>query len=174
MGGVDAVSNVIRFFALLFLQVFIFRQVSLGWGGAEYVFVFLSPLFIALLPLRTPKPLVVIFAFLFGLSVDFFYETLGVHAAAATFCGYARQYVLAVLEPRDGYKVKASPDGKDLSLSWWLSYLANLVAGYTIFYFCMEAFSPVFWKQIILKSLFTIPVSLLLCGILVTFLRPRI
>lgn len=174
MGGVDALSNIVRFFVLLFLQVFIFRQVSLGWGGAEYVFVFLSPLFIALLPLRTPKPLVVIFAFLFGLSIDFFYESLGVHAAAATFCGYARQYILSVLEPRDGYKVKASPDGKDLSPSWWLSYLAYLVAGYTIFYFSMEAFSPVFWKQITLKSLFTIPVSLLLCGILVAFLRPRI
>lgn len=174
MGGVDAVSNIVRFLVILFLQVFIFRQVSLGWGGADYMFVFLSPLFIALLPLRTPKPLVVIFAFFFGISVDFFYETLGVHAAAATFCGYARQYVLAILEPRDGYKVKASPDGKDLSLSWWLYYLAYLVVGYTIFYFSMEAFSPVFWKQIALKSLLTTPVSLILCVVLVAFLRPRI
>lgn len=174
MGGLDATSNIIRFFGLLFLQVFIFRQVSLGWGGADYIFIFIAPLFVALMPLRTPKPLVVIFAFLFGLGVDFFYETLGVHAAAATFCGYVRQFVLTVLEPRDGYKVKASPDGKDLSLNWWLAYLAYLVAGYTVFYFSMEAFSPVFWKQIILKSLFTIPVSLLLCGILVAFLRPRI
>ena len=174
MGGVDPVSNIVRFIVILFLQVFIFRQVSLGWGGADYMFIFLSPLFIALMPLRTPKPLVVIFAFIFGISVDFFYETLGVHAAAATFCGYARQFVLAILEPRDGYKVKASPDGKDLSLSWWLSYLAYLVAGYTIFYFSMEAFSPVFWKQIALKSLLTVPVSLLLCVIFVAFLRPRI
>ncbi|TXF90063.1 hypothetical protein FUA23_07425 [Neolewinella aurantiaca] len=174
MGGVDSVSNIIRFFILLFLQVFIFRQVSLGWGGAEYIFVFIAPLFIALLPLRTPKPLVVIFSFLFGISTDFFYETLGVHAAAATFCGYIRQFVLVILEPRDGYKVKASPDGKDLSLSWWFSYLAYLVVAYTVFYFSMEAFSPVFWKQITIKSLLTAPVSLLLCGILVTFLRPRI
>ncbi|MFT7226340.1 MAG: hypothetical protein ACI92C_001880, partial [Neolewinella sp.] len=147
MGGVDPVSNIVRFLVILFLQVFIFRQVSLGWGGADYMFIFLGPLFIALIPLRTPKPLAVIFAFLFGISVDFFYETLGVHAAAATFCGYARQFALAILEPHDGYKAKASPDGKDLSLSWWLSYLAYLVAGYTIFYFSMEAFSPVFWKQ---------------------------
>lgn len=174
MGGVDAVSNVVRFVVLLFLQVFIFRQVSLGWGGADYIFVFLSPLFIALLPLRTPKPLVVIFAFLFGIGVDFFYETLGVHAAAATFCGYIRQFVLAILEPRDGYKVKASPDGKDLSPSWWLYYLAYLVAAYTLFYFSMEAFSPVFWKQIALKSLLTTPVSILLCGVFVVFLRPRL
>ncbi len=174
MGGVDTVSNIIRFFVLLFLQVFIFRQISLGWGGAAYVFVFVGPLFVALLPLRTPKPLVVIFAFFFGLAIDLFYETLGVHAAAATFCGYVRQFVLAVLEPKDGYKVKASPDGKDLSPSWWLAYLAYLTLGYVVFYFSMEAFSPVYWKQISLKSLLTTPASLLACGILVAFFRPRV
>jgi len=38
----------------------------------------------------------------------------------------------------------------------------------------MEAFSPVFWKDITLKTLFTTPVSWLVCVIFVTFLRPRI
>lgn len=174
MRGVDAVSNIIRFILLAFLQVFIFRQVSLGWGGAKYVFIFVAPLFVALLPLKTPRPLVVIFAFLFGITVDFFYETLGVHAAAATFTGYFRQFVLAYLAPKDGYKVKSSPDGKDLSQVWWFQYLIMLVAAYTLFYFSMEAFSPVFWRQILLKSLLTIPISWLLCAILVSFLRPRI
>ncbi len=174
MRGVDALSNIIRFFFLLFLQVFIFRQVSLGWGGAQYIFVFVAPLFIALLPLRTPRPVVVILAFIFGFSVDIFYESLGVHAAAATFIGYARRFVLNYLAPKDGYKVKASPDGKDLSRVWWVQYLGFLVGAYAVFYFSMEAFSPVFWKQILLKSIFTIPLSWLLCGILVSFLRPRI
>lgn len=174
MRGVDAISNIIRFVLLAFLQVFIFRQISLGWGGAEYVFILVAPLFIALLPLKTPRPLVVIFAFLFGITVDFFYETLGVHAAAATFVGYGRQFVLAILAPKDGYKVKASPDGKDLSQVWWFQYLGLLVTAYALFYFSMEAFTPVYWKQILLKSIFTIPVSWLLCAILVSFLRPRI
>ncbi|WP_020570041.1 hypothetical protein [Neolewinella persica] len=174
MRGVDPISNIIRFFLLVFLQVFIFRQVNLGWGGADYVFVLVAPLFVALLPLRTPRPMVVIFAFLLGISVDFFYETLGVHAAAATFTGYIRQFVLAILAPKDGYKVKASPDGKDLSRTWWIQYLGFIITAYAVFYFSMEAFSPVFWKQILLKSLFTIPISWMLCGILVSFLRPRI
>jgi len=174
MGGVSNVSNLVRFFALLILQVFVFRQVRLGWGGADYIFIFIAPLFIALLPLRTPRPLVVIVAFLFGIGMDAFYGTLGVHAAAATFAGYSRQFVLAYLEPRDGYKVKASPDGKDLSLGWWIKYIGFLVGFYTVFYFSMEEFSPLFWKQIMLKSLFTIPLSWLICSIIVTFFRPRI
>ena len=114
----------------------------------------------------------VIFAFLLGLSVDFFYGTLGVHAAAATFTGYIRQFALAILAPKDGYKVKASPDGKDLSRTWWIQYLGIMLTAYVVFYFSMEAFSPVYWQQILLKSLLTIPISWLLCGILVSFLRP--
>ncbi|MEM9526934.1 MAG: rod shape-determining protein MreD [Bacteroidota bacterium] len=174
MRGADALSNVLRFFLLLFLQVFLFRQVSLGFGGKDYLFIFLLPLFIALMPLRTPRPLVVIYGFLMGICVDFFYETLGLHAAAATFCGYIRQFILRALEPKDGYKVKSSPDGRDLSNSWWATYLFYVATAYCIFYFSVEAFAPAFWKDILLKSLFSIPMTWILCYILVTFLRPRI
>lgn len=174
MRGVDAFSNITRYLVFLFLQVFVFRQISLGWGGADYMFVFLAPLFIALLPLRTPRPLVVVFAFCFGIGIDFFYDTLGMHAAAATFAGYIRQFVLMILAPRDGYKVKASPDGKDLSQSWWARYLLLLTGSYTVFYFSVEAFSPVYWWDITLKTLFTTPISWLLCGIFVAVLRPRL
>lgn len=174
MRGADPVSNVVRFILLLFLQVFLFRQISLGFGGKELLFIFITPLFIALLPLRTPRPLVVIFAFLIGFGTDLFYETLGLHAAASTFTGYIRQFVLTVLAPKDGYKVKANPDGNDLPQSWWLRYLGFMLGGYCLFYFSMEAFSPVFWKDISLKTLFTTPVSWLVCVILVSFLRPRV
>jgi len=174
MRGNDAVSNVVRFILLLFLQVFLFRQISLGFGGRQQLFIFITPLFIALLPLRTPKPLVVIFSFFIGLGIDLFYDTLGVHAAAATFTGYVRQFMLLVLAPKDGYKVKASPDGKDLPQGWWLRYLGLVMVSYCLFYFSMEAFSPLFWKDIMLKTLFTSPVSWFFCVIIVTFLRPRV
>ncbi len=174
MRGNDAISNALRFVLIAFLQVFLFRQVSLGFGGKDYLFIYLIPVFTALLPLRTPRPLVVLFSFVLGISVDLFYETLGVHAAAATFVGYARQFALGLLEPRDGYKAKSSPEGKDLGNRWWMQYLLLMVGGYCVFFFSMEAFSPVYWRDIMVKSLFTIPVSWLFCIILVTFLRPRI
>lgn len=174
MGGSDSLSNVFRFFTVLFVQVFLLRQISLGWGGKEYLFVFLAPLFIGLLPLRMPRPLIVFFGFLLGLSIDFFYDTLGVHAAAATLTGYLRQFVLRFLEPRDGYKAKASPDGRDLALAWWMRYLGVLTIVYCAWFFSMQSFSPVFWRDIFLKSLLTIPVSWFLSLIFVALVRPRI
>ena len=75
-------SVALRFVLLLTAQVFLFNQVAWGWSGREYLFVFVYPLFVALLPLRAPRPLVILLAFLLGISVDFFSETLGLHAGA--------------------------------------------------------------------------------------------
>lgn len=174
MGGADPISNGIRFVVLLFLQVFLLRQIGLTLGGSDYLSVIVSPLFIALLPLRTPRPLVVIFSFLLGLGTDLFYETLGVHMAAATFTGYARQFLLRSIEPRDGFKVKASPGGRDLGFTWWMKYIALVLMAYLIWYFSMEAFSPVFWKDITLKTIVSLPVSWVVCMVFITFSRPRI
>ncbi|MEM6770909.1 MAG: hypothetical protein AAF597_10020, partial [Bacteroidota bacterium] len=141
----DTAKIAIRFFVLLFAQVFLFRQISLGFGGKEQLFVFVLPLFVALLPLRTPAPLVVIGGFAIGLGTDLFYETLGLHAAAGAFIGYARQFILNYLEPKDGYKVKASTDGRVLGRNWWMGYLFMILLGYCAFYFSIEAFSHVYW-----------------------------
>ncbi len=174
MGGADIVSNGVRFVTLLFLQVFLFRQVNFGLWGADYLEILVSPLFIALLPVRTPRALVVVLAFLLGAGTDLFYESLGVHMAAASFTGYARSFALRAVEPQDGYKAKANPDGRDLGLSWWMRYLALILVAYLFWYCCMEAFSPVFWKAITLKLLVSIPISWIVCIVLITLFRPRI
>lgn len=174
MKGNGLGANVGRFVLLFFLQVFVFRQISLGWGGEEYLFVWIYPLFVAALPLRLPRPGVVVLAFLAGLSVDVIYGTLGLHASAATATGYFRQFPLRYLEPKDSYKIKSSPEGRDLSQGWWVRYLAFIMVFYCVFYFSVEAFSPVFWQDIVIKSLLTTPVSYLLALILVSFLRPRL
>lgn len=170
----DTTKSLILFFVLLFLQVFLLRQVSIGWGGKEYVFLFVVPLFIALLPLRMPRPLVVVLGFTIGFGTDLFYETLGLHAAAGTFAGYVRWFLLRIIEPKDGYKVKSSNQGRELPRNWWLSYLFMIISCYCFFYFSVEAFSHVFWLDILLKTLFTVPVSWLFCSVLVLFFQPRL
>lgn len=165
---------ILLFFTLLFVQVFLLRQISIGFGGKDYIFLYITPLFVALLPLLTPRPLVVLLGFLLGLAVDFFYETLGLHAAAGAFIGYARWLVLNLLEPQDGYKAKSSNQGRALTRNWWLSYLFFMIAGYCLFYFSVEAFSHVYWLDVLLKTLFTVPVTWLFCSALVLFFQPRL
>lgn len=61
--------HIFRFVGLLLLQGLILRRVSAGWMGYVYFDVLLYPLFIILLPLRTPRALVMVSAFLLGLGV---------------------------------------------------------------------------------------------------------
>lgn len=168
------IKTALYFFSLLFLQAFLFRQVGLGFGEKTYVFIFVLPLFVATLPLRTPPPLVVLGGFALGLASDIFYETLGLHAAAGTFVGYVRQFILGYLEPKDGYKARATTTGRLLGRNWWAGYLGALLASYCLFYFSIEAFSHVYWQDILLKTVGTLPVSFLVCSVFVVLLQPRL
>ncbi len=163
----------LRFVLLLAAQVFLFNQIAWGWGGREYLFVFVYPLFVALLPLRAPRPLVILLAFLLGLAVDFFSETLGLHAGALTFTAYARPLVLRALRPRDGYNIKATPTTADLGAGWVSQYLSFLLLLHLLAFFLLQTFSIFFLGEIVLKTALSLPASLLTTAILVLLFSPK-
>ncbi|MCP9235653.1 hypothetical protein [Lewinella sp. JB7] len=167
------INSAIRFVVLLVAQVFIFNQVAWGWGGKDYLFVFVYPLFLAMLPLRTPRPLVILLAFLLGLSVDFFSETLGLHAGALTFTAYARPLLLQFVQPRDGYNIKANPTIADLGSGWMYSYLALILVVHLLVFFLLQTFSIFFLVDIVLKTLLSFPASILVMVILVLIFNPK-
>ena len=163
----------VRFVLLLVIQAFVLQQVRWGFGGVDYLYVFIYPLFVAFLPLFMPRSLVIFLGFLLGLGIDLFYETLGLHAAALTFTAWVRPLVLRLVEPRDGYNIKDGPVAADQGAVWMARYLALLFLLHCISFFTIQAFSFVFLKDILLKVLFTFPVSYLLAGILVIIFNPR-
>ncbi|CAH0999790.1 hypothetical protein LEM8419_01090 [Neolewinella maritima] len=160
-------SNFLRFVLLLLAQVFVLNQIAWGWGGRAYLFVFGYPLFVALLPLRTPRPLVIGLSFLLGLSIDFFSETLGLHAGALTATAYARPLILRSLRPRDGYNIKARPSIADLGTGWMAQYLTLLLLVHLLVFFLLQTFSILFAGEIAIKTALSLPASLLTTGIFV-------
>lgn len=164
----------LRFVGLAVLQVLVFNQVAWGWGGRTYLAIFVYPLFLALLPLRTPRPFVILLSFCLGLTVDFFSETLGLHAGALTFAAYCRPLILHTVRPRDGYNIKASPTVADLGAGWMLPYLALLLLAHLLAFYLLQTFSIYFAGEIVLKTLFSLPASLLTIGILVLLFNPTV
>lgn len=152
-------NSVIRFFVLLVLQVFLLQQITWGFGEKDYLFVFIYPLFILLLPLRMLRPLVILSAFTFGLCIDLFYETLGLHAAACTFSAFMRGPILSFVRPKEGYNIKAHPTGQNLGWSWFSTYTAIFLGVHLVSFFAFQAFTFVYWKDVLFKSLFSFPVS---------------
>ncbi len=145
-------SNVSRFILLVLFQVLILRRLSLEWSNFPYLNILIYPLFLLLLPLGMPRWSQFLLAFVLGLLVDLFYDSPGVHASASVFTIYFRPYVLNWLEPRGGYNVNHSPTKERMGFSWFLRYAGVLMLGHCLFYFAVDAFTPVLWQSILLKT----------------------
>ncbi len=146
------VTNLIRFLVILAIQGFVLTRISVGMFGQFYFQIILYPLFIMLLPFRTPRALQLILAFLLGLGVDAFYSSPGVHASASVFVAFARPFILTAIAPREGYNVNYSPTMKRYSFAWFLRYASLMMVFHLFFYFSVEAFTFVYIVDILLKT----------------------
>jgi hypothetical protein len=165
-------TNILRFFLLLLLQGLLLKRISEGWVGYIYVNILLYPLFILLLPLRTPRSLVLLSAFALGLGVDLFYGTIGLHTAASVITGYTRSFVLNRIEPRDGYNVNYSPTKERFGLQWFLRYASIMMGVHLFAYFSIDAFSPVFIGSILVKTLYSFLFSMIFVIIIMFLFNP--
>lgn len=133
----DVFKNIGRFVVLLLLQVLIVKNINLG----RYFIFFPYVLFILLLPFNTPKPLVLVMAFVTGLCIDIFYNTQGMHASACVLMAFARGGVLSLLSPREGYDESLKPTGTSMGNTWFISYALMLIFTHHFLLFYIEAFT---------------------------------
>lgn len=152
----DIVANSIRFIFLVLFQVLVLNNIQLS----GFLNPFLYILFILMLPFHTPKWLVLILAFILGLCIDMFSDTGGLHAAACVVMGFARQPILNLIAPNDGYDVVHRPTLKQFGFGWFLTYagILVLVHHFVLFYLEVFTFSHFFLTllRILLSSIFTL------------------
>ncbi len=86
----ESFINIGRFVLLVLLQVVVLNQINfLGYVNPS-----LYILFLLVLPINYPSWQVILLGFLLGLSVDFFEDTGGIHAAACLVISYFRPGLL--------------------------------------------------------------------------------
>lgn len=132
----DILVLLLRYVILVGVQVTILNNIQLSGYINPYLYV----LFILLLPVKFPKIPALLIAFVIGLTIDIFTNTIGIHAGASVFMAYTRPFVLKLFSPRDGYDTDASPNIKDLGLQWWIAYSTVLVFIHHFALFYLEAF----------------------------------
>ena len=152
--------NILRFAILVIAQALFFNNIQFSSLGVNP---FIYILFIILLPFETPKSLLLIIAFLLGLSVDLFSDTFGMHAAATVFMAYMRPMILSSIAPRDGYETGAFPRVFYFGFNWFFKYSLFLVLSHHFFYYFLEAFT----FSDFFSSLFKIFISTILSVFLV-------
>ncbi len=152
----EIIRNIFRFIVLVLVQVLIIKNIELG----RFINPFIYILFIILLPFETPKWLLLLTAFFLGITIDMFYDTAGMHAAASVFMAYIRPGILKLFSPREGYEFGTHPTIQYLGVPWFLSYagiliiLHHLVLFYIEVFRLNEFFSTLF--RVIISSLFTL------------------
>lgn len=165
--------NGLRLIFLFFFQVLVLKQVHLNWGSFNFISIMIIPLWIMLVPIQSPKWLLVVGGFLVGLGVDWFYDSPGVHASAATFVGFIRPFVLQYIEPRGGYNRVPIPSKFHLGLNWFVTYASVMVFAYLLFYFSMEVFTPSLLGTILVKTVFSFILSILLVLLYMFIFDPK-
>ncbi len=136
------ILQIVLFFVYLILQVVLLKNLVLF----NTSFCFLYVAFILLLPVEMSNLLLMLIAFLLGISVDIFYNSLGLHTIALVLLAYLRNYWLATITPQGGYDIGTPPTLAANGLQWFLVYTLPLVFVHHLVLFFVEASGfTLFW-----------------------------
>lgn len=117
------VKNTIRFFIFILIQVYVLNEVP---PLHQFITPYLYFLFILWLPFNISRFGLLLVAFLFGLTLDYFTGRLGLHAAPCVLIAYLRPFLINLLISQEGQELNyAEPSIK--SLGWAPYFLYVLV-----------------------------------------------
>jgi hypothetical protein len=94
----ELLKNIIRFVLFLLVQAFVLDKIP---PLHKFIVPYLYFLFILWLPFNTPRFWLLAIGFLFGLSLDYFRVTPGLHAAPCVLIAYLRPFLINILMEKE-------------------------------------------------------------------------
>ncbi len=134
--GRALIINIIRFFLLIATQVFLLKNIGYYNLSVPYLYI----LFILLLPFNIPNTLLFLLAFISGITVDVFYDTLGLHALACSGMAFVRIVFISVTVQRDGFDNEPEPRLGIMGFRWFVFYAFILAFFHHLILFTFEVF----------------------------------
>ncbi|WP_080059322.1 hypothetical protein [Spirosoma aerolatum] len=133
----EIVSTVSLFLLYLVLQIVLVRNLVLF----DYAFCFVYIACILLLPNETSLTWLLLIAFVTGIIVDMFYNTLGMHAAATVLMAYCRPFIVRAQIDVPGLESRIEFSLKQLGTGAFFRYVAILALIHHTALFFIEASS---------------------------------
>lgn len=153
--------NIIRFVVLVFLQVFLLKNITLYNVSTPYLYI----LFILLLPFETPNVVLFALSFILGLTIDAFYDTPGLHAASCVLLAFVRILFISITVQKEGFDNEPEPTLSIMGFRWFFTYALILTLFHHFFLFNLEVFRfseiPYTLSRFVLSSIFTVFLMLL-------------
>ncbi len=150
------IINLIRFVTLIFLQVFLLKNLTLYGLSTPYLYI----LFILLLPFEVPNLLLFALAFILGLTVDAFYDSPGLHAASCVLLALVRIIFINLTVQKDGFDNEPEPTLSIMGFRWFFTYALILTLVHHFFLFNLDVFKfselQYTLSRVVLSSVFTV------------------
>jgi len=134
---INIFKYLVIFVVSVLCQVLFFNNILIGRMISPFFYI----LFLILLPFNTPRAWLLTLAFLLGLSIDVFTNTLGVHAFACVLVAFIRPGVLSLIASRESLESVSAPRVENMSLQWFAGYAAFIVVVHHLVLFYIEAFT---------------------------------
>jgi rod shape-determining protein MreD len=150
------IINIIRFVILVFIQVFLLKNITLYNLSTPYMYI----LFVLLLPFETPNLVLFALSFILGLTIDAFYDTPGLHTTACVLLAFVRILFISITVQKEGFDNEPEPTLSIMGFRWFFTYALILTVFHHFFLFNMEVFrfSEIQYTlgRVLLSSLFTV------------------
>ena len=155
------IRNVLRFFFLILIQVYILNNINLGGFVNPYLYIY----FILLLPFGVPGWMLLLCSLLIGMGIDIFTNTMGLNISASLATGFARPYIINAISTGPDSLIGDTPSLKNQGLKWFLYYSVSLIIIHhsILFYLEIFRFSEFFltFQRVILSGIFTLVLVLI-------------
>ncbi|RMG80155.1 MAG: rod shape-determining protein MreD, partial [Bacteroidetes bacterium] len=118
------------------LQGLIINNIHIGKATP---FLYIYPLL--LLPVTTPLWAAMLTAFVYGIYIDSFSHTIGMHVFSAVALMYIRNFILNIMLPRESMEPGMIPNVKNRGWSWFLTYASILIFIHHLILFNVESWN---------------------------------
>ncbi|UJP66066.1 rod shape-determining protein MreD [Mongoliitalea daihaiensis] len=139
---------ILGFFIYLIVQVLLLKNMVI-FG---MIFCFLYVLYLLLLPLEMKIVTMLLISFVLGISVDIFYDTMGIHTASLLVIGFIREQWIKLLTPTGGYDEDLQPTFLNMGFGWFLTYSLPLFFIHHFIFFSIESWGTDLFIPVIQKT----------------------
>ncbi|NJO02141.1 MAG: Rod shape-determining protein MreD [Bacteroidia bacterium] len=141
------------FFVYVITQIFFAKDLELF--GLAFCFIYVN--YLLTLPLNTGRASLLLLAFVMGILVDSFYDTLGIHTAASVLVAYVRPHLIAFMTGKDEINELSV---KETGWQWFIGYCVILVFSHHLLIFLLQQFNfmrlPHTFLKAVASTLFTL------------------
>lgn len=150
-------QNIVRFILLVLVQVLVLNNIQFLGFLNPYIYI----LFILSLPVRLPNWISLLLAFVLGLTIDAFSNTMGIHSFATVLAAFVRGGVIKLFTSIDEGN-NPTPSFYTFGVGAYIKYVVSIVLIHHTTLFFLEAFSFHHFWILLFKILLSATVSILI------------